>query len=450
MLHSGTSITPSQWLEPEDSDMTNSKDSITITSTGVHIEDFDITNRDVAEFLEPFEPDQRPTELRHAVEVGVFCLNRANSSMDIEFIKGRVNEIINDLGVRMEDTTDKLGQELVKKLGSEDGQVLKPIVDLINQVAKATKERLIEVRDEIDPSKDTSSVGKAIKGFRDLLDPARKDSVQGTLEAAVTNITGENGELAKGVKTAVGDAIKPLKEEIDALAKEFRAKETAEEAVMQTIEKGDSFEEQLFQELRPWANALGADLRHVGTDKRSGDLLIVFSESSLAATDLRVVIEARDRQSPNARKGISDDLAKAMAERKANAAIYVSRSREGLGKEIGEFDRGVTEAGPWIAITHQYLRAALVLLVGEHKMLSKGDTGSDVDVAAVKDQIQRMQTSLKRVTSINRKITDVHNSADAIGTEARSIRFEINEALSSIEQAIRSLDNDSAASQEAA
>ena len=139
-----------------------------------------------------------------------------------------------------------------------------------------------------------------------------------------------------------------------------------------------------------------------------------------------------------------------MAERKANAAIYVSRSSEGLGKEVGEFDRGVTEAGPWIAITHPYLRAALVLLVGEHKMLAKRDTTADVDVAAVEDQIQRMQTSLKRVTSINRKITDVRNSANAIGTEADALRFEINEALSSIEQAIRLLDNESDAAQEAA
>lgn len=428
----------------------NSNESITITNTGVHIEDFEIASRDVSEFLERFEPDQRPTEFRHAVEVGVFCLNRANSSVDIEFIKGRVNELINDVGVKVDQIPDKLEQELVKRLGSDDGQVLKPVVDLINQVAKATKDRLIEVKDEIDPSKDTSSVGKAIKGFRDLLDPARKDSVQGTLEAAVTNITGENGELAKAVKTVVADAIKPLKEEVDGLAKEIRGNEAAEEAVMQTIEKGDSFEEQLFQELRPWANALGADLRHVGTDKRPGDLLIVFSESSLAANDLRVVIEARDRQSPKARKAISDDLARKMAERKANAAIYVSRSREGLGKEVGEFDRGVTEAGPWIAITHQYLRAALVLLVGEHKMLAKRDTAADVDVTAVQDQIQRMQTSLKRVTSINRKITDVRNSANAIGTEADALRFEINEALSSIEHAIRLLDNDSDAAQEAA
>lgn len=450
MLHSGTSILLCQWLGPEDLDMKNSNDSITITNTGVHIEDFDIANRDVAEFLERFEPDKRPTELRHAVEVGVFCLNRANSSVDIEFVKGRANELINDVGVKVAQIPDKLEQELVKRLGSDDGQVLKPIVDLINQVAKATKDRLIEVKEELDPSKDTSSVGRAIKGFKDLLDPARKDSVQGTLEAAVAGVTGENGALAKAVKIVVSDAIKPLKDEVDALAKEFRAKEAVEEVLMQTPNKGAPFEEQVYHDLRSWANTMGAEIDHVGPDNKAGDILITFTGMSVATEDLRIVIEAKHTQKAKARKALSDDLAIKMAKRNGNAAIYLTQSSDGLGKTIGEWAEGVNEFGPWIATTHEFLHIAVRLLIGLHKLRSKRDSTPEIDVSSVEDQIQRIRISLKRVATINHKVTDVRNSANEIGTLADAIRFEINEALSSLEQAIRSLDNDSDASQEAA
>jgi hypothetical protein len=63
----------------------------------------------------------------------------------------------------------------------------------------------------------------------------------------------------------------------------------------------------------------------------------------MAASSLNVVIEVRDRQSAKGRKAISDDLTEAVIERGARAAIYISRSQEGLAKEIGEWAEGETK-----------------------------------------------------------------------------------------------------------
>lgn len=86
-------------------------------------------------------------------------------------------------------------------------------------------ERLKEVRElyrrKIDPGKNTTILGGALQALKEVLDPKRSDSVQGVIDAAVRTVTGEDGRLAKAVKAVVADAVKPLADEVDKLAKDF-------------------------------------------------------------------------------------------------------------------------------------------------------------------------------------------------------------------------------------
>src|SRR5260370_6482376 len=95
---------------------------------------------------------------------------------------------------------------------------------------------------EIDPDKETTTLGKALKTLRNMLDPKRSDSVQSTLDQAVKTVIGKDGALAKAVKEVVAEAVSPLASEVDKLAKEVRGQEAAEEALEQTTKKGPSFE----------------------------------------------------------------------------------------------------------------------------------------------------------------------------------------------------------------
>jgi hypothetical protein len=289
----------------------------------------------------------------------------------------------------------------------------------------------------LDPSKGSSSAGKVVKSLTDLLDPARKDSVQGSLEAAVTKVTGEDGAIAKSVKLVVAEAIRPLKEEVDSLAKEIRGDEAAKEAIMQTIEKGVPYEEEVVEALQPWAKAVGAVLEHVGGDNRPGDVLIKFATTSIASPDFCLIIEARDRRTPMGRKSISDDLTTKMAERSANAAIYLSRSPDGLGREIGDWCEGHCELGPWVATSHDHLHTAVRFLIALHRLRTLRSETPEFDGAAVEGQIDRIRTALNRVKTINRKVTDVRSTAEEIGTEATAMRDEIRDALIAVEDAIR-------------
>ena len=76
---------------------------------------------------------------------------------------------------------------------------------------------------------------------------------------------------------------------------------------------------------------------HVGGDNQPGDVLVTLRGEDIVAELMSIVIEARDRGSrPMDRKAISTDMAVTIAQRNANAGIYVSRTLDGLSaREIG-------------------------------------------------------------------------------------------------------------------
>jgi hypothetical protein len=197
------------------------------------------------------------------------------------------------------------------------------------------------------------------------------------------------------------------------------------------------YEVEIVQRLQSWATAVGAQVQHVGSDNLPGDIVIALSGKSISATELRLVIEARDRKTAAGRQTIADELAVKMAERSAHAAIYLSRGQEGLGREVSDWCEGECDSGSWIATTDPHLQTAIRFLVVLHRLRTLQSHRAELDSAAIENQIQRIRTALNRIKTINRKVTDVRSTAEEIGTEAGSLRDEIREALIALEDGVR-------------
>ena len=247
----------------------------------------------------------------------------------------------------------------------------------------------------------------------------------------------KDGVLAKTVREVVADTVRPLANEIDKLAKEIRGQEAAEEALEQTTKKGMCYDEEVLEDSQQWAEFAGAELHHAGVDNRPGDIVVKIPANGIIATPLVTVIETRDRQSPAGRKVITDTLTKAMAEREASAGLYLSKTRLGLGTEIGEWADGITDRGPFVACIHENLSLALRWLVIQRRIALNQDKAKEVDSASIQAQVQRIRTSLDRVKTINRKVTDLRASANDIQTEVEAIRDEIKSSLANIEDALQ-------------
>lgn len=415
--------------------------TLVISEAGVRVVDLTIPRKDVADFLRSIPEDEREATFVQALEVGTFCLERTRTSQDTEFVKRQVESLLARVEKAVEGIPDATQEALIARIGTNEGQVLAPVQALVQEASRTTSDRLREVRDllsqEIDPAKETTTLGKALRALRDLLDPKRTDSVQGAIEAALRSVTAEDGALAKAVQAAAGAAVKPLADEVNRLAKEVRGEEMTAEALQQTTEKGLLYEEEVVGRLQEWSQVSGAEVHRVGTDSWPGDVLVRLAPTSLAPASVTIVLEVRDRQVSMGRKQIADALTVAMAERQAGAAVYVSRTRDGLAKEIGEWAEGECEHGPWVACTDEHLTTALRFTVVRERLAALRAAAPEVNAASIEAQLQRIRTALARVKTINSKVTDVRSSIDDIQGEAVALRDEVRGALTAIEDALK-------------
>jgi hypothetical protein len=271
-----------------------------------------------------------------------------------------------------------------------------------------------------------------------MLDPTRTDSVPAILSSTISGVCGTDGALAKTVKATVEASIHPIRQELNNLAISVRGQDLVTQALQQTPQKGISYEDEIAACLQPWAKAVGAQVQHVGIDNQPGDFIVdIGGQSSVAHGRIRIVIEARDRQTKMGVQRLSQDLAVKIAERKAEAGIYVSKTLEGLAKEVGDWCEGVCEKGPWVACTHEHLLTALRFLVVQQRLKKLSEAAPDVNAALVQSQVSTIRTALGRVKTINTRVTNLTGCAGDIVKEAEELRKEINSALTSIEDALR-------------
>ena len=224
---------------------------------------------------------------------------------------------------------------------------------------------------------------------------------------------------------------------MDRLSKEILGREAAAEALSQTIEKGQLYEESIVERLQGWSAGNGVEVHHVGTDNKSGDVLINIPETSVAGARLTVIIETRDRQNHAGRKSINDSMERSMSERSALCGIYLSKDKDGLGKEIGDWAEGECGFGPWIATTDENLINSVRFLILSHRISILKSEKPSVDVQALEPQLERIRTSLKRITAINKKATTIRQGADYIQQEGEYLRDEVRGAIMLMEDCVR-------------
>ena len=214
-------------------------ESIQLLSDSVLIEKLVIHRREVVDFLAAVPEDERAELARQAFEVGVFCLERARGAQDLEFVRQHVEQLLGKVEKAVATIPGITQEKLLLAVGSGDGQVLAPISSLIQQVEKSTQQQLRDVRElvanEIDPSKDSSGVGKALKKLSDLFDPERKESVQARVAETIQSISAADGHLASSVRAAVDAAVKPLAEEVNRLTDIVTGNEAAAAVLAQTV-----------------------------------------------------------------------------------------------------------------------------------------------------------------------------------------------------------------------
>lgn len=417
------------------------RENIMVANRTVLVSTLEIQDADVADFLSQIDEKERTTAFMNAVQVGVFCLRRAEANRDTDFVRRQIEGLMAEVTRSVEKIPGLTQEALLAKIGTANGQVLAPIQNLVDYVSTTTAARVREVKDmltqDIDPAKDSSTLGRALRVLRELLDPNRTDSVQASVQSALTKISSDEGQLAKSLKGTLTTALQPIQHELAELAKEVRGREAAAEVLANTPLKGMTYEQEVLCDLQQWARSTGAEVYHVGGDNHPGDIVVRIPESAIMPHVLSIVVEARDRQTSAGRKAVTDMLTRAMEMRQANAAIYVSRHSDGLAQEIGDWAEGACERGKWIACAGLHVLTAIRFLIVQDHLSRLRQASSDIDARSVDSQLQRIRTSLERIRKISRRAGEVRGNADDIQQEAELLRDETRAALVAIEDALR-------------
>jgi hypothetical protein len=195
---------------------------IEVSDTSIRVTNLEIRNKDISDYLRAIPEEEREQNFVRAVEVGVFCIERVQTRQDTEFIRRQMDSLLLQFENASQLIPEKVETALIGKVGVDEGQVLAPLKLIVNDTSKVLAERVKEVKDllsqEVDPSKETTTLGKALRALKDMLDPKRTDSVQGVIELALSRVTTEDGALAKAVKSVVAESVRSLADEVSKLS----------------------------------------------------------------------------------------------------------------------------------------------------------------------------------------------------------------------------------------
>jgi len=102
--------------------MTMGSKQITVLERSLRIADLEILRKDVADFFRTVPETDLETTLVNAIELGVFCLQRAHMSQDTEFVRRQVESVLNALEAAANQIPGEIQKALMEKIGTKNGR----------------------------------------------------------------------------------------------------------------------------------------------------------------------------------------------------------------------------------------------------------------------------------------------------------------------------------------
>jgi len=401
----------------------------------IRLDGISVHDPDVVQYFRQKPAEQRVQIAIRAIELGVFCLQRAEVGQSLEFVKLEVERLIQASKVAV----DKLPEAIRTKLAGPDSPTAQ-VSSAADAAQRAIREKLTEVQllfeKHLDPSRAEATLGKALLKLKEILDPKHADSVQTRIDTTLHALSSRDGTIAQAVKASVESAIAPLQAVVSTLSLALAKEAGTQEAIDVSPEKGFQFEEELLPGLQKWAAFIGADFEYTAPQNQPGDFVLTLRDTSVGGLPLKIVIEARDREQAWGRVLVGKQMSASLAQWKGNYGIYVSKTQEGLAKEIGEWAEFNCDQGSVIACTAEHLRTALRFAIVDTRLRTAPKEGKEIDVHTVSAELGRFRDSLNHLTQIKRKVGEIRQILDvlpSIETEADQMRTEVQDALSKIE-----------------
>jgi vacuolar-type H+-ATPase subunit I/STV1 len=374
----------------------------------VTIHEVTIRDAELASYLADHGPNERREIVDRAFRVGLMTLQLADTSKDLEYVKREFETmqtaLENELTDVREDLDNRFGNEgdlpeLLDDYFGEDGELREALTDAFGEDGELT-DRLDE------------QLGEDGERLQAALDPDADGTPTNRLKSQ-------------------------LIERIDSLRDKLAEEAGAQEERQLSPRKGEDFEDTVAEMLDDIVYRTNDSVRHTGTEEgdigeKVGDHVLTLGE-----TGQRIVIESKSEADYSEPK-IRDQLDRALENRSADVAIFVSKCESYLPNKLGYFqefdkqrlsvclsedddddlDRGFLQIG---------LNWARMRAIEEHV-----DTGTRLDSEAVQAQVENVRQRVEQVSEVKKKCSSITDTAEQIKSELDELRDDVTDDLNQI------------------
>ncbi len=405
------------------------KPAATAASVHVHgdtllVEHLRVTDRALAAFVGQRSTDEQPDLVERALRIGLLAIEDAATSLDVELVRREFDVLVEQNANMNQRAAKELDHMLRQNFADQDGRLPRTLERFLGD--RGQLNRLIS--ELFDESKRDSAIGRMrtlLGAYFDgdasrlalLLDPTR------------------NGSPLHQFREEVEQGFSKLNDRLTAIeaAATARASERARSAA-----KGADFEDLLEQLLADIVAGTGdvvdrtADATGDVIRSRKGDFLLTLDPQACAGAEVRVVIEAKDRQ--QSWREIREELNQAKRNRGAAVALGVFTPAHAptavapFDVRFGHVFCVLDPADPDPATLNAALR-----LCRFYALASLAESSDKLDVARVATAIAAVRIELDAVRRLKVQLTSIRNTASEVAVGLDRLRDQVLARVSDAE-----------------
>jgi hypothetical protein len=382
----------------------------------------------LAAFLAERPADDRPDLVERAVRIGLLALQDAGVTVNVDVVRSEFEKLLRQAETVNDKAAHALEQTLRANFADGDGRLPRTLERFLGDRG-ALRSMVDELFDESKRDSAIGRIGSMLERYFDgdasklalLLDPTRLNSPMHQFRQ----------EMTAGFRS--------LEERLVAIeaAAAARGAERARSAA-----KGGDFEDLLEAMLADLARGAGDLLDRTGTEagalmkSKKGDFVLTLDARVARGSDVRIVIEAKDR--PMSMRAMRDELREARENRGAAVAVVVftpAHAPSGVApfNLVGDdvycvIDPEAPEPATLEAAVRLARLLALASLV-EHEV--------EVDAAAIAAALTAIREQLEAVRSLKAQLTSISTATKAVWSGLDTMRSNILARVIDAEAEIR-------------
>ena len=401
---------------------------VRVEADRIHVDRLVVHDPALASFLAERPAEDRAELLGRAVRIGLIALQDAGVTVNVDVVRAEFEKLLRQAETVNDKAAQALEQTLRANFADGDGRLPRTLERFLGDRG-ALRSMVDELFDESKRDSAIGRIGSMLERYFDgdasklavLLDPTRLNSPLHQFRQ----------EMTAGFRS--------IEERLVAIeaAAAARGAERARSAA-----KGDDFEALLEAMLGELARGCGDLLDRTGTESgavlksKKGDFVLTLDARLARGSDVRVVIEAKDR--PMSMRAMRDELRDAKENRGAAVAMVVftpAHAPSGVAPFalVGDDVYCVVDpAAPDPATLEAAVRLARLLALAslvEHEV--------EVDAAAIGAALTAIREQLEVVRSLKAQLTSISNATKAVWTGLDTMRSTILARVADAEAEIR-------------